>query len=227
MKNRLCKVSKFTHKIQNLALSASLALGASMCAMSAYADPNAKTAMSEAVVMIGKVVCIPGVLFLILGVVHYASANSEGDGPAKHKAIQQMAGGLTMSLISRVYYEDINHSLSDSYKTKIIKQAKLLMQEDMSHNRSLEEIAEYLGMSYSTFRRDFKAACGMSPGQYRLELKIIKAKELLYSTKMSIADISSDLFFENSGQFSNFFKKKVGVSPFEYRKRMANKDNNS
>ena len=145
----------------------------------------------------------------------------------EQKGFQQMAGGLTMSLISRVYYEDINHSLSDSYKTKIIKQAKLLMQEDMSHNRSLEEIAEYLGMSYSTFRRDFKAACGMSPGQYRLELKIIKAKELLYSTRMSIADISSDLFFENSGQFSNFFKKKVGVSPFEYRKRMANKDNNS
>jgi AraC-like DNA-binding protein len=92
------------------------------------------------------------------------------------------------------------------------------MREDMD-NQLLEEIAESLGISYSLFRREFRRKCGISPGQYRLELKLAKAKELLYSTNMSIAEISARLNFECIGQFSTFFKKKVGVPPLEFRKR--------
>ena len=91
----------------------------------------------------------------------------------------------------------------------------------MSGSHSLEEIAASLNISYSLFRREFKRACGISPGQYRQELKIIKAKELLYSTNMSIALIAEQLHFECLGQFSTFFKKKTGLSPLEYRKRAA------
>lgn len=136
----------------------------------------------------------------------------------ERNGLQQMVAGLTQSLISRVYYEEMNHSLGDSYITRIIKQAKVIMREDMSGDKSLESIADSLGISYSLFRRDFKKRCGISPGQYRLELKLAKAKELLYSTNMSIADISSKLYFENIGQFSTFFKKKTGISPLEFRK---------
>lgn len=139
----------------------------------------------------------------------------------ERKGYQQMVAGLTLSLIGRVYYEDINHSIGDSYIMRIIKQAKVIMKEDMSGNKSLESIANSLGISYSLFRRDFKKNCGISPGQYRLELKLAKAKELLYSTNLSIAEISNILYFENIGQFSTFFKKKVGVPPLEFRKRAS------
>lgn len=139
----------------------------------------------------------------------------------ERKGFQQMVAGLTLSLIGRVYYEDINHSIGDSYIMRIIKQAKVIMKEDMSGNKSLESIANSLGISYSLFRRDFKKNCGISPGQYRLELKLAKAKELLYSTNLSIAEISNILYFENIGQFSTFFKKKVGVPPLEFRKRAS------
>lgn len=139
----------------------------------------------------------------------------------ERKGYQQMVAGLTLSLIGRVYYEDINHSIGDSYIMRIIKQAKVIMKEDMSGNKSLESIANSLGISYSLFRRDFKKNCGISPGQYRLELKLAKAKELLNSTNLSIAEISNILYFENIGQFSTFFKKKVGVPPLEFRKRAS------
>lgn len=134
------------------------------------------------------------------------------------KGYQQLAAGLTMALISRVYYENLNHS-NCSYIMRVINQAKALMQEDLENNRPLEEIASLLDVSYSFFRHEFKKHCGISPGQYRQELKLAKAKELLQSTNMSIADISSSLYFENIGQFSAFFKKKSGVSPLEFRKR--------
>jgi AraC-like DNA-binding protein len=102
---------------------------------------------------------------------------------------------------------------------RIINQAKVIMKEDMTGNMDLESIARALNVSYSLFRREFKNKCGISPGQYRQELKLAKAKELLYSTNMSIAEISSRLNFECIGQFSTFFKKKTGIPPLEYRKR--------
>jgi AraC-like DNA-binding protein len=135
------------------------------------------------------------------------------------KGFQQMVAGLTMSLLSRVYYENINHSNGDSYIMRIINQAKVIMKDDMTGSKDLEDIADSLGVSYSLFRREFKNRCGISPGQYRQELKLAKAKELLYSTNLSIAEISNRLNFECLGQFSTFFKKKAGVPPLEFRKR--------
>ena len=135
------------------------------------------------------------------------------------KGFQQIVASLTMSLLGRVYYEDLNHSFSDSYIMRIINQAKVIMKEDMAGNKSLEEIADSLNISYSLFRREFKNKCGISPGQYRQELKLARAKALLYSTNLSIADISQKLHFECLGQFSTFFKKKVGIPPLEFRKR--------
>lgn len=135
------------------------------------------------------------------------------------KGFQQIVSSLTISLLGRVYYKDLNHSLGDSYIMRIINQAKVIMKEDMVGNRSLEEIAASLNISYSLFRREFKNKCGISPGQYRQELKLARAKELLYSTNLSIAEISAKLHFECLGQFSTFFKKKTGVPPLEFRKR--------
>ena len=94
-----------------------------------------------------------------------------------------------------------------------------MMKEDLAGEKDIESIAASLDISYSLFRREFKNRCGISPGQYRQELKLAKAKELLYSTNLSVAEISSKLHFENIGQFSTFFKKKTGVPPLTFRKK--------
>lgn len=140
------------------------------------------------------------------------------------KAFQQIAASLVISLIGRIHYKDLNHNNGETYITRIINQSKAIMKEDFASNTPLDQIAQSLDISYSLFRREFKNRCGISPGQYRLELRLVKAKEMLHTTNMSIADISSRLHFECIGQFSTFFKKKTGLSPLEYRKRDANKD---
>ena len=139
------------------------------------------------------------------------------------KGYQQLIASLAISLIGRIHYEDTNHTNGDTYIMRVINQAKTVMREDMD-NQPLEDIAESLGISYSLFRREFRRKCGISPGQYRLELKLAKAKELLYSTNISIAEISSMLHFECIGQFSTFFKKRTGIPPHEFRKQGAKKD---
>ena len=137
------------------------------------------------------------------------------------KGFQQIAAGLVISILGRIYYEDINHSFAESYISRIINQAKTIIKEDIAGSRSLEEIASSLKIGYSLFRREFKEKCGISPGQYRQEVKLAKAKELLYSTNLSIAEIAQKLHFENTGQFSTFFRKRTGTTPLEFRKKDA------
>ena len=69
------------------------------------------------------------------------------------------------------------------------------------------------------FRRMFKEYTGVSPAQYQLQQKLLKAKELLTSSSMNISEIAYSLKFENAGQFSTFFKKKEGVTPSGFRER--------
>lgn len=136
----------------------------------------------------------------------------------ENKGYQQFAAGLVDSLIGRIYYMNENKSTGESFIVRVINQAKGIMKEEAPNEMTVEEIAVSLGVSYSMFRREFKRLCGISPGQYRLEQKLVKATELLVSTNDCIAEIARKLHFESIGQFSAFFKKKKGVSPLEYRK---------
>ena len=98
------------------------------------------------------------------------------------KAFQQIAASLVISLIGRIHYKDLNHNNGETYITRIINQSKAIMKEDFASNTPLDQIAQSLDISYSLFRREFKNRCGISPGQYRLELRLAKAKEMLHTT---------------------------------------------
>lgn len=57
----------------------------------------------------------------------------------------------------------------------------------------------------------------MTPFEYTARLKIKRAEELLVNTNLAIKDISGVCGFENEYYFSNFFKKRKGVSPTKFR----------
>ncbi|MBR5892516.1 MAG: helix-turn-helix transcriptional regulator [Bacteroidaceae bacterium] len=138
-----------------------------------------------------------------------------GSGAGK----QQYAGSLVHLILGKLYYASKSDSLDDVYILRIIGRAKSIMKDEAQMHLPIDEIARQLDISYSLFRREFRRLCGIPPGQYRQEAKLEKAKELLLTTNISIADIASHLSFENLGQFSTFFRKRVGVPPLEYRKR--------
>ena len=62
---------------------------------------------------------------------------------------------------------------------RIIGQAKSIMKDEKQMHLPIDEIARQLDISYSLFRREFRRICGIPPGQYRQEVKLEKAKELL------------------------------------------------
>jgi len=131
---------------------------------------------------------------------------------------QQMISSIVLHILGTVYYKKRNKSFTNTYVIDKINEARILM-KDVENPLIPEEIASQLGLGYSWFRRMFKEYTGVSPAQYQLQQKLLKAKELLTGSSLNISEIAYSLRFENAGQFSTFFKKKEGVTPSEFRER--------
>ncbi|MDR2679530.1 MAG: AraC family transcriptional regulator [Tannerella sp.] len=138
----------------------------------------------------------------------------------KEKAgYQQMISSIVLSILGSVYYKNKNGQYADTYIVDRINEARDIIKNNIESTLSQEDIAKKLGLGYSWYRRMFKEYTGVSPAQYQLQQKLMKAKELLTVTDRNISEIAYSLHFENVCQFSTFFKKKEGITPSEFRKR--------
>lgn len=132
---------------------------------------------------------------------------------------QQMISSIVLHILGSVFYKKRNKAFTNNYVIDKINEARILMKENIESPQSPEEIAAHLGLGYSWFRRMFKEYTGVSPAQYQLQLKLMRAKELLTGSSLNISEIAYQLKFENAGQFSTFFRKKEGVTPSQFRER--------
>ena len=130
--------------------------------------------------------------------------------------------GTALSAHLLQYYATDKRPLQSSISLtqSSIGQAIEYINEHLSEDLSLEAIASSIGMSKYHFCRAFRQAKGLSPWQYVIQQRIEAAKRLLVIPQLSIAQISQRLGFSTQGQFTNFFRKYVGVSPKQYRQGM-------
>lgn len=132
---------------------------------------------------------------------------------------QQMISSIVMHILGSVYYKRKNQAFANTYVVDKINQARILMKECCEKRLSPEEIAARLGLGYSWFRRMFRRYTGVSPAQYMMQQKVLRAKELLSSTQMNVSEIAYRLDFENAGQFSTLFRTRTGMTPTQFRRR--------
>jgi AraC-like DNA-binding protein len=132
---------------------------------------------------------------------------------------QQILSGIAIHILGLV--NSISRSQTfESQEVQRIKEACVIMRENILNKLSAIEIASSLNMSYSNFRKLFKQYTNMSPHQYMLQLKIEKIKDLLGSTDLSIQDIADTLNFESADYFSYFFRCKTGINPRLFRQKI-------
>ena len=80
-----------------------------------------------------------------------------------------------------------------------------------------EFIAEYANMSSCYFSKLFKRMTGKNYITYVTDSRIEMAKRMLVDTEMPVINIAYELSYNETNYFSKAFKKKVGVTPSEYR----------
>ncbi len=97
------------------------------------------------------------------------------------------------------------------------------LNEHYHENVTLELLAERFFVSKPTLMYNFKKHVNRSPIDFLLQIRLMKAKNLLLTTKQSINEISSACGFSSANYFGLIFKKKEGISPLTYRKNQLAK----
>lgn len=84
---------------------------------------------------------------------------------------------------------------------------------------SLEELSRTYGLSKYHFIRKFTQVTGESPYSFLLRARISKAKLMLEFDTLSVTEIGIKCGFATTSHFSEYFKKKTGLTPAEYRNK--------
>lgn len=110
-----------------------------------------------------------------------------------------------------------------SHADELILKAQIYMENRLSDNLLLSDVASHAGMSLRNFKRRFKNATGESPLIYLQRLRMEKAKHILESRNPRIEDLATTVGYEDIGFFRKLFTRYTGVSPSDYRKRFRNR----
>jgi AraC-like DNA-binding protein len=105
------------------------------------------------------------------------------------------------------------------YDVPAIELAKSLIEKDPVNHLHIPILAGRAGINEFKLKQGFRELFQTSPYQYRLQLCLKKAKQLLEETDDSIDQIASKVGFETYNGFSTAFKKAFHVAPTEYRNR--------
>jgi len=109
--------------------------------------------------------------------------------------------------------------IKESGEKDPVAQSINFMLENVTKKLKLEEIASETSLSASHYSRLFLNRTGHSPIDYFIQLKIQRACRLLDNSGWMIADVSREMGFDDQFYFSRVFRKVMGMSPGEYRKR--------
>lgn len=115
--------------------------------------------------------------------------------------------------------------LAENHRDTEILKAEKYMHTHLDGTLSINEVAEYVGISPRHFKRRFKGATGDSPLNYLQKLRIQKAKDQLENTLASMEEITRRVGYEDSSAFRRLFKRHTSLSPREYRDRFLMLEN--
>jgi transcriptional regulator GlxA family with amidase domain len=83
---------------------------------------------------------------------------------------------------------------------------------------TLRQLAEREAVSVRTFTRRFREEVGLSPGQWLVQQRIERARQLLESTDLGVDQVAREAGFGTGASLRQHIQGALGVSPTAYRR---------
>jgi transcriptional regulator GlxA family with amidase domain len=77
------------------------------------------------------------------------------------------------------------------------------------------------GLAERSFKRRFSRATGMSPLEYVHTLPLEEAKQVLETADLPVEAVANEVGYEDASFFGRLFRRKIGLTPAQYRKRFG------
>lgn len=103
-------------------------------------------------------------------------------------------------------------------ESTVVKKAKEYIYQNYMHPLSMEEIAEQVSLNAVYFGTLFKKETGDTVINFLIQYRMEQAKQLLKNIRYNVSEIAQMVGYDDERHFSKQFKKRVGITPKEYRK---------
>jgi transcriptional regulator GlxA family with amidase domain len=129
---------------------------------------------------------------------------------------------------SRLFLVDVNKAPQTAYAMfgtqkdhgdDSVLEAQQIIERELRAGPSIEQLARRVAMSKRNFVRRFKTATGNVPRDYVQRVRVEAAKRALEGGDRTIAEICSDVGYEDAATFRKLFHRWTGLTPSDYRTR--------
>ena len=100
-------------------------------------------------------------------------------------------------------------------------QIKEYLDKNYKGKCTLAGIAARVNLSPNYLQTIFRRAMGVTPLEYVTRRRISEAKRMIAMESLSFSEISAELGFSSQSHFNKVFLERVGVTPNEYRRQLA------
>jgi AraC family transcriptional regulator len=102
-----------------------------------------------------------------------------------------------------------------------LKQTLAYIEDNLSEDLSLSQLASIAGISASHFKTLFRESAGVPLHQYVIQRRIDRAKDLLMAGKLSIAEIAFATGFSHQSHLARHMRRASGLSPRAMKRLFA------
>ncbi len=142
---------------------------------------------------------------------------------ARNLRLSQMAaqGGLLRFLALVAPVQDTQNviELGQAYCEK----AQWYMEGRFDRSLSIQETADFVGLSRSQLYRVMMETCGISPKNMLRRIRMERAAQMLCATRLTLEEIALRVGLQTGAQLGVSFKAEYGVTPGQYRRDKAQK----
>jgi len=103
-------------------------------------------------------------------------------------------------------------------RDSVVRRAMLLIEQQVGKANDIVDIAGTVGMSMRQLERRFLADVSMTPSEYRLQLRLARARWMIEHTDLSMTEIGFECGFGDCSHFSRTFTSRFKLRPSSVRK---------
>jgi AraC family transcriptional regulator, regulatory protein of adaptative response / methylphosphotriester-DNA alkyltransferase methyltransferase len=104
-------------------------------------------------------------------------------------------------------------------RTAIFREAAAVVEAEFARPITLEEVARRVATSPRQLRRAFSEVGGTSFRSFLTSVRMGRARELLASTDIPVAEVARRVGYRQATQFTKAFRRAYAATPSEFRAR--------
>jgi len=134
--------------------------------------------------------------------------------------VSDVAEGMSQVFLGTLYQRLFTHNpqLTSPRKRLDLVKLEIYIQQHLSEKLPVERLAEVACVSPGHFHQLFRQATGKTPGQYLLQARLERARELLIQTHLPLELVTCQVGFSSQSALTHAFKRIYQQTPGQIRR---------